>query len=1098
MDDTSNIYEYKKSEYSQINIIEKEENVDKKTKNFSNVDNNNGIEIKKKKKDEDIYTICSVYDINERVSGYLGQRFKDNPIYYYKQCYMTGILIHVIVFGMTILAKQLLYLELEDFYLFVLYITISTIIVGEFRIFFEFNPKSPIPYYTLTIPFIILSLVFKENNLLFETLYYISLSFLIYLSEIPNKAIHLKIIPIVFFVYFTATVLLRYFFEDNMCQRNRFATELCDKKEELSKIDLWDEFFLIITILFLVELISRFQYYIDYGKYINIRRENALGELFQINKKLRKNINTLNRYKHLSENTLYSDIPIKELIELMIKIKETPKLNNRYKQYISFLIRLLEQNISYSKNSLNYEDRGQEIKEIQIWLDLLEVKKQNKIFNLFTNKEIEDYSKNIIDEFPEEVMKYLKRYYLDMHYNAMKLHQLSEGHSLFYTVLWLVTIKYDLLNKLNIKKALFYEWVINIESGYKKNPYHNSMHAADVLFMTHYLIVKSGIIKKLTPIEIFSVIIASFIHDFKHPGVNNNFLIETSDELAILYNDSSVLENYHIASSFLLMDQFNFIVEMDDEMKDYMKEIIISMVLATDMFYNTYWTKKFADKVENNNIDFSCKEDKLLLLNIFIKCADVGNPVKPLDIYVHWVKMIIEEFFQQGDEEAKRGMIISPYMDRNFENTPDNQIGFISFVVNPLFIPLNKYFDGTFSNLLINIDQNLEYWKIKKQQRIQKEEEQRNKKIAYKNKILKSMKEKRLSQLEDDSFDINKYQCYQNNDVKNKNKSNIILNKKEMKDIIKESNNFEKTNANNINNNNIEINPRTYVNIRNSDNEEMLMQENQTYNQYLDDDSSNSWRHSKHRSRTHSHHHSHSKVQSSQKEVLSHHHVHSSSCSHHRNHSHKHSRPDFKYHIDTSHSKQNKERKKEKLDDNTNILSSNKKKNASSEINNKKGKEFITELSTSVSENSDLYSNDYEKDTESLTESCDYSRENLITNTEIIISTKRNDNNKKKKKRKEKIYAHSVSSSNSSLSKGDEDPTSLRISIKNASFISKDSKINREPGQLRNALNELSKNNIVRTKSENNSTVKLMSRKEELVKKALREIEMKKLQQTLN
>lgn len=575
---------------------------------------------------------------------------------------------------MVILVKQLLYLELEEFYLFILYVTISAIIVGEFRIFFEFNPKSPIPYYTLTIPFVLLNLVFKENTLLFETLYYISISFLIYLSEISNKVLHLKIIPLILFVFFTMSLLFRYYFEDNMCQNKKYAIELCDKKEELSKIDLWDEFFLLITLLFLIEVISRFQYYIDYGKYINIRRENALRELFQINRKLRKNINSLNRYIQLSEDTLYSDVPKKELIEVMIKIKEAPKLNNRYKQYIKYLIRILEQSVNNSKDSLDNENRGIKIEEVQKWLDLLEVRDHNKMVGFFSNKEVEDYSKNIIDEFPEEVTEYLKKYHLDMHYNAMELHRLSEGHSLFYTVLWYVTVKYDLLNKLNIKKVLFYEWVINIESGYKMNPYHNSMHAADVLFMTHYLVVKSGIIDQLTPVEIFSVLLASFIHDFKHPGVNNNFLIETSDELAILYNDRSVLENYHIASSFLLMDQFNFLVEINDEVKSYIKEIIISMVLATDMFYNTFWTKKFTDKVDNKSLNLSCKEDKLLLLNIFIKCADIGNPVKPLDIYILWVKMVTEEFFQQGDEEAKRGMIISPYMDRKFENVPDNQI----------------------------------------------------------------------------------------------------------------------------------------------------------------------------------------------------------------------------------------------------------------------------------------------------------------------------------------------------------------------------------------------------------------------------------------
>jgi len=573
-----------------------------------------------------------------------------------------------------ILTKQLLFLEIENIYLFILYVTLSTVIVGEFRIFCEFNPKSPIPYYTLTIPFIVLNLVFKEDSFIFETLYYISISFLIYLSDISNKVIHLKIFPIILFLFYTTTVLLRYYYEDNMCKNKKYHIELCDKKEESGKIDLWDKFFILIPLLFLIEIISRFQYYIDYGKFINIRRENALRELFQINRKLRKNINMLNRYIHLSEDNLYSDVPKKEIIEMLVNIRDTPGLNIRYKQYIKYLIRILSQCVTNSKDSLDDTDRGIKLEEVQKWLDLLQVKKHNVVIGMFTHKEVEDYSQNIMDEFPEEVTNYLNKFFMDMHYNAMDLYKLSEGHALFYTVLWVVTVKYDLLNKLKIRKALFYEWVINIESGYKMNPYHNSMHAADVLFMTHYFMIKTGIINQLTPEEIFSVVLASFIHDFKHPGVNNNFLIETSDELAILYNDQSVLENYHVASSILLMEQFNFLEEMEEEMKNYIKEIIISMVLATDMFYNTYWTKKFTDKVDNNDFNFSCKEDKLLLFNIFIKCADIGNPVKPLDIYILWVKMITEEFFQQGDEEEKRGMVISPYMDRKLENIPDNQI----------------------------------------------------------------------------------------------------------------------------------------------------------------------------------------------------------------------------------------------------------------------------------------------------------------------------------------------------------------------------------------------------------------------------------------
>jgi hypothetical protein len=51
-------------------------------------------------------------------------------------------------------------------------------------------------------------------------------------------------------------------------------------------------------------------------------------------------------------------------------------------------------------------------------------------------------------------------------------------------------------------------------------------------------------------VEMMSYILAAACHDVDHPGVNNIFLIESRDKLAIRYNDISVLENHHVATTF--------------------------------------------------------------------------------------------------------------------------------------------------------------------------------------------------------------------------------------------------------------------------------------------------------------------------------------------------------------------------------------------------------------------------------------------------------------------------------------------------------------------------------------------------------------------
>lgn len=86
---------------------------------------------------------------------------------------------------------------------------------------------------------------------------------------------------------------------------------------------------------------------------------------------------------------------------------------------------------------------------------------------------------------------------------------------------------------------------------HNKNPYHNNIHATDVLLGTNYLLCASGIIQYLSVIhywyvwfycslmlfwrkkrhlsnnEFFAALFAALIHDLGHPGFNNAFLIQT-------------------------------------------------------------------------------------------------------------------------------------------------------------------------------------------------------------------------------------------------------------------------------------------------------------------------------------------------------------------------------------------------------------------------------------------------------------------------------------------------------------------------------------------------------------------------------------------
>ena len=91
-----------------------------------------------------------------------------------------------------------------------------------------------------------------------------------------------------------------------------------------------------------------------------------------------------------------------------------------------------------------------------------------------------------------------------------------------------------------------------IQSDHFSNgaPYHNNLHACDVLQTTHCTISQTGLKDWMSDLEIFSLLFSAIIHDYNHSGTTNNFHVQSISDLAVIYNDKSVLENHHVAAFF--------------------------------------------------------------------------------------------------------------------------------------------------------------------------------------------------------------------------------------------------------------------------------------------------------------------------------------------------------------------------------------------------------------------------------------------------------------------------------------------------------------------------------------------------------------------
>lgn len=249
---------------------------------------------------------------------------------------------------------------------------------------------------------------------------------------------------------------------------------------------------------------------------------------------------------------------------------------------------------------------------------------------------------------------------------------------------------------------------------YLDNPYHNAIHASDVLNSLLYFITHSHLLDDITLLETFSCFMAALGHDVSHPALNNKYLITTRDKLAIRYNDISVLENMHAATIFSLLKEPDCDILKGLTAEDYggLRKITVEMVLGTDMSRHFESYNRFKAKLSIAHYEFNSFDDRIFVLSVGLKCADIGHSAKNIELHSKWTERICAEFFHQGDLEKANGLPVSMWFDRENTNVAKSQAGFLRHICLPLYEEWVKYLSSQDieETCLEQLRENLAYW----------------------------------------------------------------------------------------------------------------------------------------------------------------------------------------------------------------------------------------------------------------------------------------------------------------------------------------------------------------------------------------------------
>uniref|UniRef100_A0A674MET8 Phosphodiesterase n=1 Tax=Takifugu rubripes TaxID=31033 RepID=A0A674MET8_TAKRU len=310
-------------------------------------------------------------------------------------------------------------------------------------------------------------------------------------------------------------------------------------------------------------------------------------------------------------------------------------------------------------------------------------------------------------------------------FNILELEAATHKRPLTYLGLK-VFASFGICEFLNCTEATLRSWLQLIEASYhSSNSYHNSTHAADVLHATAYFLRTERVKSSLDQLDEVAALIAATVHDVDHPGRTNSFLCNAGSELAILYNDTAVLESHHAALAFQLTGRdgkSNIFKNIERNQFRTLRQAVIDMVLATEMTRHFEHVNKFVNSINkpmaaleesSTNVSANIRnspENRLLIKRMLIKCADVSNPCRPLELCIEWAGRISEEYFAQTDEEKRQGLpVVMPVFDRNTCSIPKSQLSFIDYFISDMFDAWDAF--ANLPGLMEHLSENYNYWK---------------------------------------------------------------------------------------------------------------------------------------------------------------------------------------------------------------------------------------------------------------------------------------------------------------------------------------------------------------------------------------------------
>jgi hypothetical protein len=222
--------------------------------------------------------------------------------------------------------------------------------------------------------------------------------------------------------------------------------------------------------------------------------------------------------------------------------------------------------------------------------------------------------------------------------------------------------KFGLMHSLRLSASALYLFLTRL----RKKAGSLFRHALDVAVFAATTVVTTGLDDSVSRSELLALLLAAFCHDLDIGFFSEEIASRVPQGTDVIYGRQSVLEGHSCFEAITLVCQqdIGLLNSFQDSEIDDLIAAMCQLILGTD-------SQKHFELIQEARTaakgQFSLEDDdqRLLLLKLVLKCADMGAIARPPEVAQKSLQFVCEDFLKRGPIQKLAGIVYGSSLVQN-------------------------------------------------------------------------------------------------------------------------------------------------------------------------------------------------------------------------------------------------------------------------------------------------------------------------------------------------------------------------------------------------------------------------------------------------